>query len=60
MKVYLAITASLFSLLVIVHVWRMVVEGSVLHNPWFLLITAVAAALSIWSWRLFLTSRRSE
>lgn len=59
MKVYLAVTGSVFGLLAIVHVWRMVVEGSVMHNPWFLLITAIAAALSIWSWRLFLTSRRA-
>ncbi len=59
MKVYLAVTGSVFGLLAIVHVWRMVVEGSVMHNPWFLLITLAAAALSIWSWRLFLTSRRA-
>ena len=59
MKVYLAVTGSVFGLLAIVHVWRMVVEQSVMHNPWFLLITAIAAALSIWSWRLFLTSRRA-
>jgi hypothetical protein len=59
MKVYLAVTGSVFGLLAIVHIWRMVVEQSVIHNPWFLLITAIAAALSIWSWRLFLTSRRT-
>ena len=59
MKVYLAISGSVFGLLAIVHVWRMVVETSVMHNPWFLLITLVAAALSIWSWRLFLTARRA-
>jgi len=59
MKVYLAVTGSVFGLLAIVHVWRMVVEGSVMHNPWFLLITVIAAALSIWSWRLFLNSRRA-
>jgi hypothetical protein len=58
-KVYLAVIGSVFGLLVIIHVWRIVVEQSVLHNPWFLLITVVAAALSIWSWRLFLVARRA-
>lgn len=50
MKVYLATTCVVFGLLTIIHLWRMVAEaGGPGTDPWFLLITLIAAALAVWS-----------
>ena len=56
MKVFLAVTAVLFGLITIVHVWRAMVEPSV-RAPWFIAITIVAALLCIWSIRLLMMMR---
>lgn len=56
MKTYLAVTTALFGLLTIVHVWRAVVEPSA-RDPWFIVITIVAALLCLWSGRLFVAMR---
>jgi hypothetical protein len=59
-KAYLAITAVAFSLLTLVHVWRIIEEGTqIVSNPWWMLITLAAAALSVWAWRLLWRSSRS-
>jgi hypothetical protein len=53
MKAYLATTGSLFALLALVHVWRAIVERETLAtDPVFLIITVLAAGLSIWAFRL--------
>jgi hypothetical protein len=52
MRVYVIATGVVFALLTIVHVGRMVVEPHLASDPWFLLATFVAAALSIAAWRL--------
>ena len=57
MKAYVVVTATAFGLVAAVHVWRMIVEPSVMHDPGFLVITAVAATLSLWGWRAFLAAR---
>lgn len=60
MKAYVMITGALFGLLVLVHAWRVVEEGlHVARDPWFLLTTVAAAALSLWSWRLLWASSRA-
>jgi len=52
MKAYLIISGTLFGVLVLVHVWRVIVEGPHLaRDPAFVLVTVAAAALSIWAWR---------
>ena len=56
-KAYLAVTAGLFGLLVVVHVWRMVVESSVATDPWFLFTTLVSALLCGWGARLLAGTR---
>ena len=58
MKAFLITVGTVFALIVLAHVARMVAEPRVAHEPWFLLITAGAAALSAWAWRLAWTSRR--
>jgi hypothetical protein len=49
MKAYLATTATLFSLIAVLHAWRMVQErASLAADPWFLIITLIAAVLAGW------------
>jgi hypothetical protein len=58
MKAYLVVTSALFGLLTVVHLWRMVAESTRLAtDPWFLLITALSAALCVWALRLLRTTR---
>jgi hypothetical protein len=53
MKTYIVTTGSVFGLLVLVHVWRVIEEGShLLKEPSYILITLVAAALCVWAWQL--------
>lgn len=58
MKAYLVVTAVLFGLLAIIHLWRVIEESATLaRDPWFLVITAIAALLCGWAVRLLLSSR---
>ena len=60
MKAYLVTSGSLFALLALVHVWRLAEEGwGPAGNPWFVATTPVAAALSVWAFRL-VGRRRSQ
>jgi hypothetical protein len=53
MKAYLVTTATLFALIAVLHLWRVFEERSSLaRDPWFLIITVVAAALSAWAFSL--------
>jgi hypothetical protein len=58
MRSYTITTGVIFSLLTIVHAWRMIAESSsLMAEPWYLGITALALALSIWAWTLVARSR---
>jgi dolichyl-phosphate-mannose--protein O-mannosyl transferase len=58
MKFYLAATGTVFGALAIAHLWRIVAEShSLATNPWFVGITLISAALSIWAFRLLLRNR---
>jgi hypothetical protein len=53
MKAYLITTGTLFGLLVVAHILRIVMEGPhVMQDPIFVVFTIVGAALAIWAWRL--------
>ena len=53
MKAYVITTGSVFGLIVLAHVARIVDEGTHLaKEPAFVLFTAAAAALSLWAWRV--------
>ena len=53
MKAYLIITAAVFGLLTVLHVWRIFAEGTHLaRDPGFLLITVTAAGLCLWACHL--------
>ena len=54
MKAFLVVAGSVFGLIVVAHIARIAVEPNMAREPWFWLITIVAAALSGWAWRLVL------
>jgi len=54
MKAYVLTTGSVFGLLVLLHVWRIIEEGSrLLREPFYILITAAAAVLCLWAVRVY-------
>ena len=59
MKTYVMTTGVVFGLLAVLHAWRAVQEaGHVGKDPWFLLITAAAAGLSVWAFTVLRRSSR--
>jgi hypothetical protein len=60
MKAYLITTGTVFALITLAHILRVVAEGSrIAKDPFFILLTLLAAGLSFWAWRLLLRSSRS-
>ena len=60
MRAYVMTTGVLFGLITLAHVWRAIEEGGDLaSDPWFILLTVAAAALSLWAWRLLRLSTRA-
>jgi len=61
MNAYVITTGTVFGLLALAHRWRIIEEGPALaKNPWYVLITAAAAAVCFWAWRLLRLSKRPE
>jgi hypothetical protein len=61
MRAYVLTTGSIFAVLTVLHVWRIIEEGPHLAtNPWWVLITLAAAALAVWAWRLLRGAARSS
>jgi hypothetical protein len=58
-KFYVLVTGILFGLLTLAHVWRMIEERPLATDPWYLGITAAAALLGLWAWRVLRRSRPS-
>lgn len=59
MKAYVITTGTVFGLLTLAHVWRFLEEGSHLaKDPFYILVTVVAAALFVWACRLLRLSPR--
>lgn len=59
LQAYLLTSGTIFGLVVLAHVLRIAAEGPQLaSDPWYLLLTALAAALSVWAFRLFAGLRR--
>ena len=58
MRTYLLVTAVLFAVIALAHVWRIMFEDRALgRDPWFLGITVVCVGLSAWAFRLARRSR---
>lgn len=52
MRTYVMTTGAIFGLLVVAHVWRVVAEQSLVADPFFVIVTLIAAFLALWAWRL--------
>jgi hypothetical protein len=53
MKAYVITSGSIFGLIVVAHIWRVIEEGAHLAtSPSYILLTAAAAGLSLWAWRV--------
>ena len=58
MRAYLITTGTIFGLITVAHLWRIAQEGRHLATePFFLILTAVAAALCVWAFRLLRHAR---
>lgn len=58
MKTYLGVTAALFGVLTIAHIWRIVAENaSLATDPWFLATTVLSALFCVWGARLYFKAR---
>lgn len=52
-KAYVLTTGALFGMITLAHLLRMIDEWPHLaRDPWYLLLTVAAAALSLWAWRV--------
>ncbi len=53
LKPFLLVTGVIFALIVAAHIWRIVAESHALvREPWFMLLTVLAAVMSAWAFRL--------
>ena len=52
MKAYIVTTGTLFGLIVVAHALRVVAEPHLAADPWYILLTAAAAGITTWAWRL--------
>ena len=60
MKAYVMTTGTVFGLLTLAHIWRVIEEGPHLaKQPWWVLITVAAAVLCLWAVRLLWRPPRS-
>ena len=58
MRAYVLTTGVISGLLVVAHIWRMIAESPALAtDPFYVLITIVAALLGLWAARLLWRSR---
>jgi hypothetical protein len=52
-KAYLVTTGTVFGLITVAHIWRVITESTALaRDPWFILVTLLAAGLCAWAFRL--------
>lgn len=59
MKAFLITAGVVFALIVIGHIARLVVEPQKGRDPFFWLLTLLAAGLSAWAWRLVWVSSKA-
>ena len=53
MKAYLMTTGTVFGLITLAHILRVIEEGRHLTTePWFVLLTVATAVMCGWAWRL--------
>lgn len=58
MRAYVMTTGAIFGLLTVAHIWRWYLERHLLTDVWHVTVTVLAAALTVWAWRV--TRRTSQ
>lgn len=56
MRTYVIAAGLIFALLVVLHIWRAIIEPHLARDPFFLITTVIAASFALAAWRV---SRRS-
>jgi hypothetical protein len=56
---YIKTTGVLFALIAVAHVLRMFAEPHLATDPFYILLTLAAVALSVWAWRVLRSSSGS-
>jgi hypothetical protein len=59
MKAYVMTTGAVFGLVTLAHLSRILAEPRLATEPWYLLLTVVAAVLCVWAWRLLRAPSRT-
>jgi hypothetical protein len=59
MKAYLITTGTVFALIAVAHVARMIAESSQMREPWFVALTLLTAGFSVWAFSLVRKTRNS-
>jgi hypothetical protein len=61
MKAYLITTGTVFGLITLAHLLRIIAEGRhLMTDPWFVLLTLVTGTLCLWACRLLRLTTRSR
>jgi len=61
MKAYLITTGIIFALILAAHILKAVDEGfKIAKDPFFVVLTLLAAGLSVWAWRLLWKLSRAQ
>jgi len=60
MKAYVITTGTIFGLLTLAHLARMVLETGKAREPEYWLITSIAAVLCVWGVRVYSQMRRTS
>ena len=58
MRAYILTSGSIFGLIVLAHVLRLVAEPQVLREPVWILLTLAAAGLCVWAFRVVRFARQ--
>ena len=54
MKAYILTTGTIFGLITLAHILRIVGESRALAtDPWYMSLTVLSASLCVWAWRVF-------
>lgn len=58
MKAYVLATGTVFGLITVAHILRMLQERALAREPWYIALTLVTAGLCLWAGRLLWRARR--
>ena len=61
MKAYVTTTGTVFGLITLAHILRIIAEGRhLMTDPWFVLLTVITGTLCLWACRLLRLTTRSR